>query len=142
MSFEAYLACFEDGQEGYFPTAIVDEAFAPFISNREQSLRTVTYYDAPSRLDQTDLYLNLDPEDLSQCSGFTLARPSANPLLFGALMKILTVTNSTVYCAGDCPPLVGRPDTIAHLNSDMVETLGDPVVVSSGGEIQEWLERS
>lgn len=144
MSFEAYLACFQDGEEGYFPTTVVDEAFAPFVTGRdpEFSLWTVTYNDAPSILDQTDLYLNRDPEDASRCSGVTLARPSGNPHLFDSLLKILKTTNSTVYSGGECPPMVGRIETIAHLPPEMIETLGSPVVVSSGGEIRGWLARS
>ena len=140
MSFEAYLNCFEDGEESYFPSSIIEDAFAPFISRREPefSYWVVTYDDASS----SDLYLNFDPSDPSRCSGFTIARPPDDPRLYDALWKILRVTNSVVYCAGECPPLVGRRETLSHLNSDMVETLGTPVVVSSGGEIKDWLERS
>ncbi|MGT2467943.1 hypothetical protein ACVOMV_28605 [Mesorhizobium atlanticum] len=140
MSFEAYLNCFEDGEESYFPTSILEEAFAPFITRRETefSCWVVTYDDTSS----ADLYLNLDPGDASRCSGFTIARPPDNPRLHDALWKILRVTSSVVYCAGGCPPFVGRRETMPHLNSDMVEALGTPVVVSSGGEVKDWRERS
>ena len=90
MSFEAYLSCFEDGEESYFPTSIVEDAFAPFITRREPefSCWVVTYDDASS----ADLYLNFDPGDASRCSGFTVARPSDDPRLYEALWKILRVT--------------------------------------------------
>ncbi|WFP62359.1 hypothetical protein [Mesorhizobium sp. WSM4904] len=140
MSFEAYLACFEDGQEGYFPTAVVDEAFAPFITSRDGDVWTVTYRDAP--LDQTELYMNLNPEDYAQCSGLTVVRPTTNTLLYDSLLKILRGTNSCVYFPGDCPPLVARAETIPHLNQDMIETLGEPLVVLSGTEISDRLGNS
>ena len=144
MSFEMYLSCFEDGQEGYFRTDVIDEAFAPSIISRgpEHSLWTIAFDSSPENPDQTDLHLNLDPEDSSQCSGFTVDRPSGNLLLFDSLMKILRTTNSAVYWPGECPPLVGRQETIPHMDPDMVETLGTPVVISGGDEIRAWLNRS
>ncbi|GLS37763.1 hypothetical protein GCM10010869_33570 [Mesorhizobium tianshanense] len=143
MSFEAYLGCFRDGEQSYFPTSIVDDAFAPFITRREPefSCWVVTYEVSPT-LAQADLYLNLDPDDASRCSGFTVARPPDDPRLYKALWGILRVTNSAVYCAGECPPMVGRAETIPHLNPDMVEALGSPVVVVDGDEIRNRLEQS
>lgn len=140
MSFEAYLNCFEDGEESYFPTSIVEDAFAPFITRREPefSCWVVTYDDTPS----ADLYLNLDPDDASRCSGFTVARPPDDSRLFEALWKILRATGSVVYCPGECPPMVGQAETIPHLNPDMVEVLGSPVVVLDGDEIRKRLEQS
>ena len=140
MSFEAYLSCFEDGEVGYFPTSIVEDAFTPFISRRdpEFSCWVVTYDDTSS----ADLYLNLDPDDALRCSGFTVARPPDDPRLYDALWEILRATNSAVYCAGECLPMVGRAETIPHLNPDMVETLGSPVVVVDGDEIRNRFEQS
>lgn len=140
MSFEAYLNCFEGGEASYFPTSIIEEAFAPFITRREAEFSCwVVTYDVAS---SADLYLNLDPDDASQCSGFTIARPPDDPRLYDALWKILRVTSSVVYCAGECPPMVGRAETIPHLNPDMVETLGSPVVVVDGDEIRNRFEQS
>ncbi|TRC97589.1 hypothetical protein FJV76_00020 [Mesorhizobium sp. WSM4303] len=140
MSFEAYLNCFEGGEESFFPTSIIEEAFAPFITRREPefSCWVVTYDDTSS----ADLYLNLDPGDASRCSGFTVARPPDDPRLYEGLWKILRASSSVVYCAGECPPMVGRAETIPHLNPDMVETLGSPVVVVDGDEIRTRLEQS
>ncbi|SJM29594.1 hypothetical protein [Mesorhizobium delmotii] len=144
MSFEAYLSCFENGEQSYFTTSIVNDAFAPFITSRdpEFSCWLVTYQDSPSALDQTDLYLNLDPDDASRCSGFTVARPTSNIRLFDSLLRILQATNSTIYCPGECPPMVGRAEAIAHLSPELVEALGTPVVVLNGNEIRDRLERS
>jgi len=140
MSFEAYLNCFEDGEESYFPTSIVEDAFAPFITEREAEFSRwgVTYDDASS----ADLYLNLHSGDASRCSGFTVARPPDDPRFYEALWKILRDTSSVVYCAGECPPPVGRAETIPHLNPDMVESLGSPVVVLDGIEIRNRLGQS
>jgi adenylylsulfate kinase-like enzyme len=38
--------------------------------------------------------------------------------------------------------MVGRAETIPHLNPDMVEALGNPVVVLDGDEIRKKLEQS
>ncbi|WP_192183646.1 hypothetical protein [Mesorhizobium amorphae] len=140
MSFEAYLSCFENGEQSYFPTSVVDDAFAPFITSRdpESSCWVVTYHDTPPALDQSDLYLTLDPEDESRL----VARPTGNPRLFASMLKVLQATNSAVYCAGECPPMVGRAETISHLSPDMVEALGSPIVVVDGDEIRNRLERS
>ncbi|MER9728986.1 hypothetical protein [Mesorhizobium sp. M0217] len=83
MSFEAYLNCFEDGEESYFPTSIVEDAFAPFVTRREPEFTcwVVAYDDASS----ADLYLNFDPGDASRCSGFTVARPPDDPPLRSAV---------------------------------------------------------
>ncbi|MER8483843.1 hypothetical protein [Mesorhizobium sp. M1322] len=144
MSFEAYLSCFENGEQSHFPTSTVSEAFAPFITSRdpEFSRWTVTYQDSSSALDQTELYLDLDPNDALRCSGFTVARPTSDGRLFDSLLRILQTTNSTIYCSGECPPMVGHAEAIAHLNSELVEALGTPVVVLNGNEIRARLERS
>jgi hypothetical protein len=140
MSFEAYLNCFQNGEEGFFPTALVEAAFAPFISSREGEAWVVTYPGSPSILDQTDLYMTFKDGDMSSCSGFTISRPTGSPRLHEALVKLLQASNSILFCIGDCPPLVGRAETIPHINPDVLETLGAPVIVRSGAEIVEWFD--
>jgi hypothetical protein len=141
MSFEVYLNCIQNGDKGFFPTALVEAAFDPFISSREGECWVVIYPDSPSTLDQTDLHLTLKDGDRSSCSGLMVSRPTSNPRLYEGLMHILQVTDSILFCIGDCPPLVGRADAIPHIASEIRETLGDPVIVRSGAEIVEWFER-
>ena len=125
-----------------FPTALVEAAFAPFISSRKGESWVVTYPSSPSILDQTDLYLTFKDGDMSSCSGFMISRPTGNPRLYEALVQLLQASNSILFCIGDCPPLVGRAEAIPHINPDAKETLGDPVTVRSGAEIVEWFERA
>ena len=79
--------------------------------------------------------------DPSRVQGVTLHRPCDDPRLWEALASLLAPGDTVLYFPGGAP-LVGCSSAVEHLPTDMVEALGQPVVVTSGGAIRRRIERN
>ncbi len=163
MGFEVFLSCYENGGDSTFPLEVAESAFGLAIKERrllspqswcwqiEYPIEqpdgfpngTPYEFNGEQRFallrDYSDIYISSDGENDSLTSGFMVDGPAANLQFYESLLSILQHTLTTVYCAGDCPPLVGQKATIAHLHPSMVEALGQPVLVKSAQEILDNL---
>lgn len=130
MSFDLFVGCFEEGELARFPTQVVLDAFAPHTLAIEPDCLQLAFAD--STVACTHLYLDTSAALTSQLS---VNRPVDDPALFEALLAILRSAHLAPYMAGDCPPLLGRAETARHLPADMIEALGEPVLLRKAGEI-------
>lgn len=131
MSFDIHLQSFHQGEFAGIPRQRVREIFGTHLTESEPDSWRLRYND--------DNWCDLDltaHDDPSMVCGFTLHRPCADQRLWDALAAILALGNIVLYFPGGRAPLVARNSTTQHLPSDMVEALGQPVVVASGREIQ------
>ena len=134
MSFDLFFGCYQAGQKAAFPRSLLEERFAPYISRREPICFTVDF----GAGDTSYIYR----DDLDQIDSFSVNRPAGSPALYQAIFDLLR-TQSLVLCMpGECPPLIGSAETASHVPADMVEALGDPVVLQSPEEILEWIRRA
>ena len=136
MSIDVYVQCFRNGEFAAIPLQRIRDVFGPHLTETEPAYWRIRYNDA----NFCDLYLTAHDTDPLMAHGFTIHSPCADQRLWDALASILALGDVVLYFPGGRAPLVARPAVTKHLPPDMVEALGQPVVVTSGrdilGEIQ------
>ena len=134
MSFDLFFGCYQAGQKATFPRSLLEKQFAPYISRRELTCFTVDF----GAGDTSYIYR----DDLDQIDSFSVNRPTGSPALYQAIFDLLRTQPLVLYMPSECPPLIGSTETASHVPADMVEALGNPVVLKSANEILEWMRRA
>jgi hypothetical protein len=134
MSFDLFVQCFENGKDAQLPAVLVLDAFRPFVKGRDEFCLTVG-----TGQDVCYVYVEQDAE---QIEGFSINRPIDDEQVNQALVALLQKANLAILVPGDCPPLVGRAETVAHIPSDVVEALGQPKVIASASELVRCIRES
>ena len=135
MSFDIYIQGFHRGEFASVPRQRVRDAFGEYVTEVEPNYWQLRYNDTNTC--KIDLMPHSDP---SMIHGFTVERPCGDQRLWDALAFILTLGDLVLYFPGGRAPLVGRSSVTEHLPPDMVEALGQPVVVTSGRGIQHEIQ--
>jgi hypothetical protein len=131
MSFEIFVQTFQKGEFDGFPRQGIRDAFGTYLSELESDFWRLRYDDANS----CDLYLNAHHSNANLVHGFMLSKPCGDLRLWDALAFILSLGNIVLYFPGGQAPLVADISIAPHLPQDMIEALGQPIVVTSGNEI-------
>ena len=134
MSFDIYVAIFRVGEPVEYDTAIAEEVFAGMITRRDEfgwALET------PDGAISGFVYI----EDAPKTSGFSVSRPPRHRAFWGAILEYLQRTGGVVFWPGTG---MGVPYdwVIPELPRDMIESLGDPTVVTEPLEILELIQKS
>ena len=137
MSFDLFFGCFEDGESASVSISIVKDALGDHIAEIAENHFVLQFGNELG--DHCDLYIETGAE---QISSFSVNRPRDDPRLFNALLQILKTRGLVLYMPGDCPPLIGNPETAVHLPLDMVDGLGQPVLLTAGSEIVNWIQHA
>ena len=132
MSFDIYVQSFRDGEFAGIPRRRVRDAFGTHLTETETHFWHVRY----DHTNSCEIDLTAHDTDPSMVQGFTVHRPCTDQRLWDALASILVLGDIVLYFPGGRAPLVARSTVIQHLPVDMVDALGQPVVVTSGIEIQ------
>lgn len=127
---------FENGEVAGIPRQLLRAAFGPHLAENEPELWRLRYDDINSCV----VYLTADPNDPGMITGFMVHRPCVDQRLWDALATVLALGNVVLYFPGGRASLVGRGSVTGHLPPDLVESLGQPVVVTSGREIQDEID--
>jgi hypothetical protein len=131
MSFKVYVQSFHRGVFAGIPRQRLRNAFGAHLIETESDYWQLRYDETNSC--DLDLAAHDDP---GMVRGFTVHRPCSDHRFWDALASILGLGDFVLYFPGCRAPLVARSTTIAHLPPDMVEAMGQPLVVRSGREIQ------
>jgi hypothetical protein len=138
MSFEVYVQSFRNGEPSGVPRGKIRSAFGGYLTETEPNFWHLRYDDANS----CDLNLTVDDADPGVIQGFAVHRPCGDARLWDALAAILSLGDLVLYFPGGGAPLVARTSVAQHLPMDMVEALGQPVVVTRGEQIQNEIQRA
>lgn len=154
MSFDAFLQCFKDGELDGFSPKILEDAFEneykkqgddklvlrveyPVIVD-ESAPKTIMHEGKEYPLvygDDSTLYISNDAN--GNIDHITINRPASHERFYNSLYSILKQSNTVIYSIGDHPPLVGKLDTLYHLPQGLIETKGNPILVSYPLQIRE-----
>ena len=132
MGFELFIQCFQHGEPANIPRQSLRTAFGAHLTETATN-RWQLHYD---KANWCDIYLTVKGPDPNTVQGFCVDRPCADERLWDALASILTLGNVVLYFPGGQAPIVGSSGVKEHLPPDMVRALGDPVILTSGKEIQ------
>jgi hypothetical protein len=136
VSFEVYLQCFERGEPAGIDRDFVRSLFPVIEDDSEPDYWSVRY-DSVKAFHVSVGSMETNP---SKVTSLGVMRPITDMRLWDALLQILRSGNVVLYWPGCSSPLVASEPTTAHLPSDMVETLGKPIVVKTSREIREAIE--
>lgn len=129
MSFELFVDKWSGGEPVGFSPGILDRVFGPFVARREGTVWVLGFLDGST----CELYV--------RASGFMVSRPTTAPELYEAIVAILREEGAVAYWP-DGPLIAAVPDRAAQLPTDMVDTLGEPVIVGDGPAILEAIQAS
>ncbi|HKT06732.1 MAG TPA: hypothetical protein VJR24_02460 [Gemmatimonadaceae bacterium] len=138
MGFEVFVQCLErDGPTG-IPRSAVRSLFPVDERQSERDYWAVTYDDVNS------CHIGVSPlaSDPTLLESLCVYRPCGDPRLWEALLTVLRLGPAVLFFPGNAPPLVASPAVAEQVPADMVEGMGRPRVVSSGGEIVEIMKHA
>ena len=129
MSFDLDLVCLKDGLPDTFSSKIVHQALDRFVSFQDGSHRKLSFPDGGGEM-FTDYGEETDGVSISSASGHQI---------YDALYEILRQTHSVlIWSFGGC--VVADESVIADCPEELIESLGQPIVVHSGAEIVAAVE--
>ncbi len=130
MSFDLFMACFQNGEVAFFPREVAVNAFAPIATKREPGIwRFVS--------NRGTLYL----DDQPVTAGLTINRPPGGDEFWTAVLEVLRRTPSVLYW-GPSGAVVADASVIAQLPASFVESVGIPTVTTDIAEIHELLRNT
>jgi len=138
MSFDVYLVSFADHQPSGVPRTLVREAFAEHVRWDNEDLAWTQF----TSKDDCSIGLSALKSDPSRISCISINRPLADERLWNSLHQILRLGNVALFFPGGRVPLIADASVADHLPPDMFDSLGAPIVVTSGREIVEQIRSS
>jgi hypothetical protein len=134
MSFDIFLQCFRNGKQYGFPFALVERGFGPYKHIRNDHCWILAYPDGG----HCELFVDTTKEHIED---FMVSRPPASPEFWGTILELLQQTSSCLYWPGG-GPAIAYASVRNHLPPDMIESLGEPTIVSSPEQIVEAIKDS
>jgi hypothetical protein len=131
MSFDVFLQAFENGRPAGIPRERVRGAFGAAVAAGSTPDTWTLLYD---RENSCDVRIGAGGT-ANLVQELSIHRPCGDARLWDSLASILALGNVVLYFPGCRVPLVATQGTSRHLPADLVESLGDPAVVSTGAEI-------
>jgi len=138
MSFEVFIQCHENGDFGRIPRQAVRNAFAEFIVAEESNCWKTIY----GTCESCDVSFSTSTSGTEFIQSLCVHRPCSDIRLWDAMAAILRLGNVVLYFPADTPPLIANDAVKSHLPTDMLDALGEPVVVSNGKQILDVLHKS
>lgn len=138
MSMDYWLQAFDNGEEGFFPLSVVENAFgSAIVSNNHNGYLTLEYPSDPQFLNCLELQVSvLRTEKGLMTEGFAFVHAPGHEAFWKSLVDILRVTPTALFWADTQDALViGQQETRQHLPSDMIESLGEPRLITSIQEL-------
>lgn len=127
MSVELYLQKYSQGAAASFSKESIREVLMGY-SVKESPTSWEVGFDA----DQPDTFYLGSQESIES---LMISKPGISINLYEFLIKILKSDNFILYWPGGTHPLVGQAETTAHIPSEMINSLGLPIIANKGQEI-------
>ena len=158
MSFSIFFYSYERGEPYAFSLSDVESVFQAAIVSRERTdgdlfwrleypilnppdIAPVMQFNGRAYsvlvCDRSEVYVTVKVGTDSRLTtdGFMVRGPAAHHDFYVALLQLLQTTHSALFWPGNNSLVVGQDDTIEHLPEGMVETLGEPFIVSEPQQI-------
>nr|CAS02511.1 putative integron gene cassette protein [uncultured bacterium] len=129
MSFDLYVQAFEDGKPAGIPHAFVRQVFDSYLTEVEADFWTLTF----SENEACSVFPTIHDDSTDLVHGLSIGNPCDNPVLWQCLASLLSFGNTVLYFPGGPGPLA----LDALVASHMPKSLGSPIIVSNGQDIQQ-----
>ena len=165
MSFEIFFHSYEQGSPCSFPLSEVESAVQAAIVHREPSRNGFFWRleypvlnppDVPPVMefngrmypvvvrDGSEVYITIHPgtDSCPTTDGFMVKGPATHLDFYAALLRLLQTTHSALFWPGNNSLVVGQLESIEHLPEGMVESLGEPFLVTAPQQIIDRISAS
>jgi len=127
MSFDVNLMRFKNGEPGVFPAKIVREIFGPFVDSRDGDTWFLEFPDGGGG------EMTAEDDYAQETNGISISSPCGSQI-YDALYRVLQqVGGVLMWSFGGCA--VADTAVIPELPLEMLDQLGQPIVVRNGSEI-------
>jgi hypothetical protein len=133
MSFEIFLSNFKDGETVPLPRSLLYTIFGKFCLGIDADSWELQFPDGGQCQMTVDYF--------SPSAGITVSRPPASLDFWDGILKLLKETTSCLYWPGG-GPAVANLSVREHLPADMIQGLGEPIVVKSSTQIIAAIKKS
>jgi hypothetical protein len=135
MSFDVFFQSFDAKRNPEkFSFALIEREFGPFATTKDAKWWDLDYPDGG----HCEVYVDATG---SSISSFMVARPPASEEFWLSLFKLLQQTPSCLYWPGG-GPVIAQPFVRDRLPLQMIEGLGEPVVISTPEQIVAAIRNS
>ena len=131
MSFDLFIQFYDHGAPAGIASDDVRAAFAPCIASSDATHLALEYDVANASY----VHLKPHPNNAGAIVAIAVNRPCGDIRLWDSLARVLRLGNAVLFFPGGANPMVGSADAVPHLPRDIIEALGNPVVVASGNAI-------
>jgi hypothetical protein len=139
MSFEVFLCSYRDGEPAGIEEGRLREAFGDAIRREEHDF-SCWRLGYGSEANGCDVYVTRDEGDLARVKALLVSRPVADGRLWEALFRILRMGHVVLFSPGLPLPLFADAGAVRHVDPDLLDALGEPVIVGCGAEILAAVE--
>ena len=139
MSFEVFLCSYRDGEPAGIEEGPLRAAFGGAIRRAEPEF-SCWRLEYGSEVNGCDVYVSRTEGDPTRVKALLVSRPVADGRLWEALFRVLRLGHVVLFSPGLPSPLFADPQSVRHAARDLLDALGEPVVVGSGAEIRAAIE--
>ncbi len=127
MSFDVFLMCVRDGEEATFKREVLEEVMGRGAINPDYPLSNVYYADGMS------VIYGGDDEDIDSL----MFNHFGGDTFFDRLWELADRTGSFLtWPDGECSLAVTCPEMIDQIYPSVIESVGPPIIVRSGKELE------
>ena len=134
MSFDIFVQCFDRGSSSSIERDRVRKLFGSVLVESGPQVWQLRY----DEMNSCDVSVTADLADSAMIQGFSIHRPCGDKRLWQSLAHVLSLGNLVLYFPGGAP-LIADERVADHLPLAMVESLGKPVLVKYGHEIEQQI---
>lgn len=134
MSFDIFMQPFRNGQPAPFDRSLIKEAFGPDAKVGDGEISDIVYPEG----DRAEVF---GAEEPTIQSGLMFSHAGGDRF-FEGLWRLAERTGSIIYWPDEGPQCaVTNADTIKHIPTEMLETIGPAEVVHNGRELSAYIAR-
>ncbi len=141
MSIEAFIWIYELGENSSFPLEEVLNVFRSFTDSFDPASGILCARFGEPIVDACDIYLGSDAAVNGVTKGLMISRPIRNTRLWDCVLSIMRTGHVILIFTDDSTPLYATPGAPNHFPQDLIDSLGDPKLVSSAQDIIDSHER-
>jgi hypothetical protein len=131
MIADAYVNCFENGEFRSMSKQQIRDAFGSYCSDGGAVDWQLYYADQ----NIADIVLHRNAEDSTRLDDFVIIQPCRDIRLWDSLAKILKLGNFTLTFSTGKPLCIADAAVAKHVPAEIVQDMGQPVVVHTGQDI-------
>ena len=137
MGFEVYLQCFGESERTGISRAAVRSLFPVIEEESERDYWRVRY----DNKNLCEIGVTAMTSDNEMLKSFYVDRPCGDLRLWEGLLAVLRMGSVVIFWPGG-PPVVALEAVAAHLPEDLIDSIGQPKLVSSAEELLGLLRES